>query len=150
MTVYSQLKDKIKTKLQAITQIQEVHDEPTYQFEGYPAVTFYPIESDDSKSANTTQDDVYYNFQIDIFHNVPEESNGIGEAIDTLYNTVDYILDPFRKDAYYSGLTLPSGYTFLKLEPISAGWEQDTERKLLIATIKLKHLIRSTATNNCI
>ena len=46
MTTYATIRDKIKTKLEAITKIQEVNDYPKMKFSGFPSANILPANQE--------------------------------------------------------------------------------------------------------
>lgn len=134
-TTYTVLKNKIKEKLQGISKIQEVYDEPRLEFSGYPAAIITPSE-DESDYETTTENLRVYVFNIDLFYEIP--SSGISSALDALYDLADDVMDAFDQDQTLSGISLPSRYTMVGIEPSSGAWSQVPDKKLLTKTVKLR------------
>lgn len=136
-TRYEILKDRIELKLNAIAKIQEVADYAKLAFSGYPAATIVPLQGE-ADYQTTIEDTRVYAFRIDIFYE--SDANGSQGAINALYDLVDDVLDSFAEDAQLTddgALGLPAGDIVIDVRPVSAGWEEMPEQKLLIATINL-------------
>lgn len=137
-TTYTTLKTKILTKLQGISKIQEVTDNPKLSFSGYPAAVIIPSDQD-SDYETTTENARTYTFIVSLFQETKD--SGISAAIDTLYDLVDDILDNFDTDQQLSGISLPADYTMLAVRPVSGGWAQIDDHKLITVDLKIRCLI---------
>lgn len=134
-TAFTTIKDFIEQKLNTITKIQEVYDEPRLDFNGYPAAVIIP--SDLASDYETTTENVRtYGFICAIFHETQKTS--ISDALDTLYDLADDILDDFDTDQQLSGISLPSGYTIIAVNPVIAGWGQVIDKKLIELDLTIK------------
>ena len=134
-TCYTILKNKIKTKLDGITKLQEVSDDPKLDFSGYPSAVIIP--SDDDSDYETNQENLrIYSFDVNLFYEV--QASGIGAALDALYDLADDVMDLFDKDQTLSGISLPTDYTMIAVLPVSGGWGEIPDTKLITKVIKLK------------
>lgn len=134
-TCYTTLKNKIKTKLDGITKLQEVSDDPKLDFSGYPSAVIIP--SDDDSDYETNQENLrIYSFDVNLFYEV--QASGIGAALDALYDLADDVMDLFDKDQTLSGISLPADYTMIAVLPVSGGWGEIPDTKLITKVIKLK------------
>ena len=134
-STYTILKNKIKDKLEAINKIQEVKDEPGLKLSGYPGAIIYPSE-DESDYETTTENLRIYVFVVDLFYEI--QSGGLANAIDALYDLADDVMDAFDQDQILSGISLPTRYTMIGIEPTSGAWGQVPDTKLIAKTIKLR------------
>ncbi len=134
-TCYTILKNKIKEKLEEITKLQEVSDIPKLEFSGYPSATIIP--SGDDSDYETNQENLrIYAFDINLFYEV--QSSGIGDALNALYDLADDVMDAFDQDQTLTGISLPSGYTMVAILPVSGGWGEIPDTKLITKIVKLK------------
>lgn len=128
------VRDKIKTKLEDISDIQVVETYPTTDFSGYPACAIYPNDQE-SDYQNVVQNERRYTFVVSVFYETTATENSI--ALDALFSLVDQILDSFDQDQQLSGISLPSGKMIIAVEPTTSTWGQVEDRKLLMTNINL-------------
>ena len=135
-TAYTVIKNFILAKLQAVTQLQQVTDNPELNFNGYPAAIIIPAEGESDWETNM-EDQRNYAFDVIIYEETKKQ--GISTAINTLMDTVDYVLDTFAQDKLLIGIQalLPAGHTFLTVNPVAAGWGDIPDKEVLAATVKL-------------
>ena len=134
-TCYTVLKNKIKTKLDGVTKLQMVSDDPSLKLTGYPAAIIVP--SEDSSDYETNQENLrIYSFDIHLFYEI--QSSGLGSALDALYDLADDVMDLFDKDQTLTGISLPTDYTMIVVLPVSGGWGEVPDSKLITKIIKLK------------
>lgn len=137
-TTYTAIKAILLSKLQAITQIENVTDNPKQQFDGYPAAVIVPSEGESDWETNA-EDFRAYAFDIVIYDETQKQ--GISSAIDNLMDTVDYVLDSISADKRLAGIALPSGKTIITANPVAAGWGSVDDNQLLVAIVKVKVII---------
>lgn len=130
------LKAKIVEKLQAVVDIQEVHDYATINFNGYPAanVLFESIESD----YETTKENVrIYNFLIDLFYESEATTREKAEAY--IQELGEQIVDLFEGDEFLSGISMPSGKVIMGIHPSlnPLEWEDKWVRMRVTLPIKI-------------
>lgn len=132
---FETLRDAIVTRLQTITQIQQVQTDPDPNFTGYPAATVYP-SNQESDYQNTEQNERVYAFIVAVFYETA--STGVGDALTALYELVDLILDKFDQDPTLTGTTMPTGKTILDITPVPSQWGQVPDKELLKTDIVLR------------
>lgn len=140
---YQVLRDAIRDKLLTLTDIQEVHRFPKLTFDGYPASTVIPLDSESDWETNT-EDERVYSFDIQVFYGTKNIGNDT--ALDRLYNVVDQIRDVFSQNKTLSGTSMPVGKTILTVNPEPTGWEELSDNELLMATVTLN--IKISVDNN--
>ena len=67
MNTYRTIKDKMITKLQAVSTLQEVKTEKTFDFSGFPSAFVIPTEGSGDYETNT-EDERIYAFECHIFY----------------------------------------------------------------------------------
>lgn len=137
-TTYTTLRAFILEKLDAITQLENVTDDPMLQFEGYPAAIIIPSEGESDWETNV-EDERSYTFDVIIYEETKKQ--GISSAITKLFDTVDYVLDAFAADKHFQSptpISMPTGKTFLTCNPVFASWGQVDDKELLAATVKVR------------
>ncbi len=134
-TFYTVLRNKIKEKLDGIAKLQEVHDEPGLEFQGYPAAVIFPSDQD-SDYETTSDNERVYAFIISIFYEIAD--SGIGPALDALYDVVEDVMDAFDQDSRLSGIVMPDKYEMIGIRPVTGGWAEVSDKKLLQRDITLK------------
>ena len=135
MTTYTTIRDQIKTKLEAISKIQEVHDYPVLKFGGFPAANIIPTDQE-SGYMTTIHNERTYVFEVHLYYDT--EHSTLQTAMSALFDLVDDVLDSFDKDSQLSGMSLPTGYSIVTVRPASCRWGQIPETHLITAVVKLE------------
>lgn len=130
---YTEIKNQIITKLQGISNLQEVVDSWEYKFTGYPAANVTPTEGE-ANYETTVENERIYNLDVNLIYG----SDDIDTAKNALLDLVDYVLDTFDQDQTLTGISLPVGYTIITINPAFAGWSEIESRKYLVATVRLR------------
>ena len=116
--------DKLFEILDANTLIKEVFSWEKEQFSGDPACTITPSENE--SDYNTTEENVrIYAFNVRLFVNrtvVPAGKDAKSDADRRLRNLVDSVLDDFDKNYTLTGISNPTGYTFINLFAAPGMW----------------------------
>lgn len=132
-TAYTILKNKLIAKLNGIGKLQEVVDSWEHKFTGYPAANVVPVEGE-ADYETTAENERVYNFQINLYYG----NDDVDNAKDALLDLVDDVLDELDKDQTLTGITLPSAYAMIAVDPTFAGWEEVESRKYLLAVINVR------------
>lgn len=136
-TTYTILRAQLLAKLQSITQIAEVEDDPKLEFDSFPGAVIIPAEGESDYETNV-EDERIYAFDIILYETTKDQ--GISVALTKLYDAVDYVLDSFAQDRQLESptpMTMPTGKTFLQVKPVAAGWGDIPDKELVAATIKI-------------
>ncbi len=133
-TAYTVIKNKIKETLDGINKIQVTKDDPSEKFDGYPAAVIIPSPQD-SERESSNRNQRFYAFKVSLFQDV--QSVGLPAAMDTLYDLVDDVLNAFDQDETFSGISLPTGFTMVAIEPAVSEWLEFDDGKLLGVEITL-------------
>lgn len=136
---YRVIKDRLIVKLQAVSALQEVKTEKTFDFNGFPSAFIVPTEGSSDYETNT-EDQRIYAFECHIFYQYDQQKTAVADALDNLYDVCDDVLDSFAEDKQLltpSAMSLPSGKTMIEVRPVFAGYEEIPEKELLKAIIKL-------------
>ena len=135
---YTQLKDRLKTKLDGISKIQQVSGFPQLNFTGYPAAVVVPSDQD-SDYETTTENERVYAFIISVFQET--KKTGLETALDALYDLIDDISDSFDQDQQLTDdgtLSLASRYTIIAVEPVRGPWELLEDANLLKVDLMIR------------
>ena len=132
---YSTLKASILAKLQGISSIQEVTDNPALNFNGYPPAIIIPSEGESDWETNA-EDRRIYSFDVLIYEETKKQ--GTSQAIDILMETVDDVLDAFAEDKGLTGISMPANKILLTVEPVHAGWGDVPDKELIAAIVKIR------------
>lgn len=133
-TASTTIKEKLLAKLQAISKLQEVHDEPSLDFDGYPAAIILPGEVQSTFNDSNDHERTYI-FDVGVYY--PIDSVGVSAAVDAIYDVVDDVMDSFDQDATLTGISLPAGYSITYVNPVVTGWGELPDKKLVQVLIKL-------------
>lgn len=136
------LKNKIKTVLQGINAIQEVHDYPTEDFSGYPAVVVR-TDGNTSNYETTNENEELYTFTIYALQNLDGVFSKT-KARQIIEELCDTIRDKFDSDEFLSGLSLPSGRTMLGIRPTVSKIFEEENGKFCVAEIELAVRVSKT------
>ncbi|KKN17875.1 hypothetical protein LCGC14_0961340 [marine sediment metagenome] len=125
-------RNKIKSKLEEVSKLQQVRDASSLKFDGYPAADIIPSD-EDSDYESTSENLRVSSFHVRLFQEVLK--GGVTEAVNTLYDLIDDVMDVFDQDQTLSGVQadLPARYTMIRVTPVKGGW-QETEEKNIIFT----------------
>lgn len=134
-SAYTTIKNKILAVLQTVTKIQEFYGYPVLNFNGYPAAVIVPSSQDSDYETNVDNERVYA-FQISIFQDIQE--GGIENAINSLFDLADDVLNAFDSDPTLAGISLPTGYTMIYVVPAISAWQQVEDKDVLFLNITLR------------
>lgn len=119
--MFNTLIDKIVEILEANTLIQEVWNYEVEKFVGDPAVTVTP--SANESDYDTTEENVrVYAFTLRVFVNRTADIREKGEADEVMRGAVSSILDDFDKNYTLTGISPPTGYTFINVFAVPSVW----------------------------
>ena len=113
------LRDHIETMLQTEAGIQEVHDYPTEDFNGYPAavIRFAGNESDYETTAHNER---HYVYEIFLFQESDSALTNRRQARRKIEGLTENILMLFDDDEYMEGIGLPADCTILATIPVAS------------------------------
>jgi len=122
--MWTVLLEKLVSILRANDLIQETFDYEVEQFSGDPSCVIVPSENE--SDYNTTEENVrIYSFSIRLYVNRTIKPAGEDPKSDSdriLRNLVDSVLDDFDKDYTLTGITNPTGYTFINSFALPSLW----------------------------
>jgi len=130
------IKEKIKSKLQSISAIQEVKDFPNVNFNGFPSVTVRTI-GNTSDYETTTEDLEVYNFEIIAFQELNDLVHTNEKARKIIEELCDTIRDNFDEDEFLAGISLPSGRTMIGVRPTVSQIMEEDSGKYVVAVIEI-------------
>lgn len=137
------LKAQLKSKLQSISQIQEVKDYPQEDFGGFPAAVVRTNGNTSEYETNTENDEIY-SFTIFLLQNIdgtvfsPVKSRLIIEEL------CDIVRDSIDSDEFLSGLSLPSDRVILGVRPTVSNIFETDNGKFVTAEINLSIRVSKT------
>ena len=129
---FETIRNRIKTKLEGINQIQYVYDFPTEDYKGYPCAMIKTV-SNESDYETTTENIRTYLFTIYLIQE--SEHTDRRQARRILEGLTDVIIDEFDKDQYLSGISLPSSETMVGVRPALS--DIVNEEKYVVAEVGL-------------
>ena len=144
--MFVNIKAAIKTKLEAISTIQEVHDFPTLTFNGYPAA-IVKVSRNESDFQTTTENKRDYVVTIFIVQDLQTGATDIQtqQAYATVEDVVDDIEEAFAQDEQLDGtISLPTNETMITCFPMLAEIGNDAE--MVIAEIEMHVIIQFDTT----
>lgn len=134
------LKNKIKSVLLTISDIQQVFDYPNQDFDGFPAVVVR-TNGNTSEYETTHENDELYSFSLFCFQIQSSENEdpvySKQKARQILEELCDKIRDTFDTDEFLNGVAMPAGRTLLGVKPTVSDIGEDDSGKYCIAEIKL-------------
>lgn len=133
------IRNKIKSKLEAIDSIQEVQDFPTDEFGGFPAAmaTSTRLEAD---FQTTTENKRTYVFTVYIIQEV--KSQGERKARQIVEEVVDDVIEDFDKDQLLSGITLPSNEAIIISYPVLSSIYTGGEGRYVVGELEIKVVVQ--------
>lgn len=137
------LNDQIKTKLDAISDVQFVYDYPWLDFDGYPAMTITPsdLESDYYSQQHNRR---VYAFIIRAFVDIDvlNETNDkekVKKATEIMRGLMDTVTDTFDSDETLTGISssMPSGKTLVSIVPVPGVIRYFEEERMVYGELTL-------------
>jgi len=116
---FSTLRTQIQSKLESITNIQQVKNYPTVPTE-FPGATITPSDTD-SDYETTEENKRIYTFVVRLFY--PAKEPTMSTAISALEGLIDEVVDEFDKDETMTGISMPAKYTLIQLMPTPSVWD---------------------------
>lgn len=117
--MFSILLTKITSILSANTLIEETFNYEVEQFKGDPVAVVSP-SGNESDYSTTNLNERIYAYSVKLF--VARGDRGAKESDRVLRNLVDSVLDDFDSDYYFSGLSVPTGYTMINVFALPTLW----------------------------
>jgi hypothetical protein len=143
MTTETIIKEKIKTKLQALADVAQVLDFPSQDFNSYPAVSV-AYEGNKSEYETNTENSVIYNYSLYVF----QIYDGVFDKLKSrllLEELSGIICDAFDSDEFLLGISLPVTRTMLGINPTTNNIGEDDSGKYALAKITI--LVRMSKRN---
>jgi len=134
---FIQLKKEIKSTLDGLSEIQQVEDFPTEDFNGYPSVSIRSMGVEDDYE---TTDQNYEEYVFNLYLNV-ENSKDIESKIENrnlLEELCDLVRDTFDSNEFLDGVELPADRQMIGVRPAVAEIDESEDGKYVTATIVLK------------
>ena len=116
---FETLREQIKTMLQSNTSIQEIHDYPSEDFNGFPAAVIRSA-GNDSDYETTAENERHYIFEVFIFQESESALRDRRQARRIIEGIADEMLDLFDDDEYMSGISMPSDKTMIGIIPVTS------------------------------
>jgi len=122
--MWSVLLEKLVSILDANVLIQETFNYEVEEFKGDPSCVVVP--SNNESDYNTMEENIrIYAFSVRLYVNRTIKPAGEDPKADSdriLRNLVDSVLDDFDSDYTLTGMTVPTGYTFINLFALPSLW----------------------------
>lgn len=134
------LKAKIKEKLEAIDEIQEVKDFPQQDFNGYPSVNIRTT-GNTSDYLSTEYNTEVYSFEVIAFQELNSALHTREQAREIIERLCDTIRDAFDKDEFLDGVILPANRAFMALRPTVSEIGEEESGKYVVAIIEMACLV---------
>lgn len=134
---FVQLKKQIKTVVDGLSEIQQVSDYPTENFNGYPAIVIRTMGVE-NEYETTDQNYEEYIFNLYLIVENSEDIESKQETRSLVEELCDTLRDTFDSDEFLDGVSLPSDRQMLGVRPAVAEIDEDENGKYVTATIVLK------------
>lgn len=134
---FKAIRSQIQTKLEAITNIQQVLNYPAKP-DQFPGATVTPSGAASDYETNTDNQRTYA-FIIRLFYET--KSGGTSNAVNALEGLVDEVVDAFDSDTQLTGITMPANYILIQSTPTPSAWEYFTEENIIMAEIRIAVLV---------
>lgn len=137
-SIITALKDKIKAELAELPDFDAEHikDYPTIDFQSYPAAI---VRSDEQSGDYETTSENYEEYTYTIFLlmiNTTQEANP-AKSRQIMEELVGDTRMHFDADEFLSGLSLPTGYSFLGIRPTNGRIFDEESGKFVVGEIRL-------------
>lgn len=131
------IKEKLKTKLEAISEIEEVKDYPSVDFDGYPSVTVRTM-GNVSDYETTTENIETYNFEVIAFQQLADDGAKTNvQAREIIEGLCDTIRDNIDDDEFLDGIVLPAGRELIGVRPTVSQIMEEDSGKYVVALIEI-------------
>ena len=130
------LKSSIKSKLESISEIQQVADYPTEDFNGFPAAAVRTM-GNTSDYETTTENDELYSFLVYLFNPLDNPVNDRIKVRSFMEELCDTVRDAFDSDEFLSGISMPSGRIMIGIRPTVSLIDESDNGKFITAEIVL-------------
>ncbi|MCK4686644.1 MAG: hypothetical protein KAT66_00780 [Candidatus Lokiarchaeota archaeon] len=118
--MFSTLRNKIVEILEDNDKIQETFPYEVEKFKGDPVCTVTP--SSNEGDYNTTDENIrLYSFNIRLYV-TRTETRTKKQADEVLTDLVDSVIDDFDKNYTFTGISMPTGYTFINSFVLPSNW----------------------------
>lgn len=129
------IKEKLKSKLQAISQIQQVHDYPTEDFNGYPSA-MVRTDGNTSQFETSSENQELYTFTIFLIQNL-DGIHSVVKAREIIEELCDTVRDNIDSDEFLSGISLPSGRVMIGATPTVSKIYEANDGKYVVAEVEV-------------
>lgn len=132
---FKTIKAQIKSILEGLSDINQVLDYPSQDFQHFPAVVVR-TNGNTSEYETTHENDEIYSFSLFVFQNL----DGVfskEKSRDILEELCDTIRDTFDSDEFLNGVSLPSDRTMLGVKPTVSSIDEDDSGKYVVAEIEI-------------
>lgn len=130
------LKEKIKSILNGVANIQQVADYPTENFQGFPACVVR-TNGNTSDYETTDENTEIYDFTVYLFQDLANPTMTIIQAREQIEALCDEIRDKFDSDEFLNGVSLPADRTMLGVKPTVSKIFEEESGKYVVAEIDL-------------
>lgn len=131
--MWEPIRQKIKEKLQTVTELQEVEDFPNEQWNGFPCAMVETTRNDADFQTTNANKRVYI-FTIYLLQEY--ESQGPKKARRIIEGVVDSVVNAFDQDQLLTGISLPSNEVMVISYPaLSIIYETE---KYVVAELELR------------
>jgi hypothetical protein len=135
MASWEHIRNKVVSKLEAITQINEVLEFPSEEFTKFPVAMLETVRNE-SDYETTTQNKRTYVFSIYILQDI--ESVEMKKARRIIQDAVDAVLDAFDNDQQLSGIDMPTNEAMVITIPTLSRIFTNIDGKYVVGEIELK------------
>jgi len=111
---FAHIRNELKVKLEALTELQNVYDYPTNNFSGYPAGVLRSM-GNDSDYETTCENERHYVFTIYIYQE--KEFVSESQARRIIEGIADVIIDTFDKDEFLTSVDMPPNKVLMGIKP---------------------------------
>ena len=111
---FAHIRNQLKTKLQALPQLQNVYDYPNNKFSGYPAGVIRSM-GNDSDYETVCENERHYVFTVYIYQE--KEFLSESQARRRVESLADLIIDTFDKDEFLAGISMPPNKDLMGITP---------------------------------
>jgi hypothetical protein len=137
------IKEKLKSKLQSISEISEVSDYPNQNFTAYPSAVVRTI-GNTSDYETTTENLEVYSFEVALFQELNDSVHTNAEAREIIEGLCDTVRDNIDSDEFLSGISLPSDRVMIGVRPTVSTIGEFDNGKYVIAVIEVACRISKT------
>jgi len=141
--MFQNIRNKIESKLEAMSSIQEVQAYPTMDFGGFPAAMVTSTRND-AEFETTTQNKRMYVFTVFLLQEI--KTKGVEQARKIIESVVDDVITDFDEDEDLTGISLGSNETLITSMPTLSNIYEEENGRYIVGEMEIRIVVSVSVT----